>query len=69
MSSQVSTLAPELTGRWTKARRFDTAWEMIRQIEPVKWISHRFALADAARAFDLLDRRPQEALQVIFDYT
>lgn len=68
LSSQVSSLAPELSGRWTKARRFDLAWEMIRQVRPAQFITQRFAFADAAQAYHLLDQKPAETIQVIFDY-
>jgi 2-desacetyl-2-hydroxyethyl bacteriochlorophyllide A dehydrogenase len=69
ISSQVTTLAPELSGRWDKARRFAVAWEMIRQVNPQKWITHRFPLDQASQAYDLLDRRADQAIQVIFDYS
>ncbi len=69
ISSQVSTLAPALSGRWSKTRRFNLAWEMIRQLSPSRWITHRFPVEDAAQAYQLLDRNPGEAIQVIFTYT
>ncbi len=68
ISSQVSTISPELSGRWDKARRFDVAWKALERIKPDKWITHRFALDDAANAYRLLDESPQETIQVIFDY-
>ncbi len=66
ISSQVSTLAPELRGRWSTSRRFGLAWEMIRRIKPQRFITHRFPLHEAAQAYRLLDERPAEALQVVF---
>ena len=68
ISSQVSTLAPELSGRWNKARRFNTAWKVLERIKPEKWITHRFAISDAEKAYQLLDQNPQETIQVIFNY-
>ncbi|MBW2432366.1 MAG: zinc-binding dehydrogenase [Deltaproteobacteria bacterium] len=68
ISSQVSTLSPELSGRWTKKRRIHMAWEMIRRCEPAQFISHQFPLTRAKEAYDLLDKNPDEALQVIFTY-
>ncbi len=68
ISSQVSTIAPELSGRWDKARRFRVAWEALRRIQPQKWISHRFPIEEAEKAYRLLDENPQETIQVIFDY-
>jgi 2-desacetyl-2-hydroxyethyl bacteriochlorophyllide A dehydrogenase len=69
ISSQVSTISPELSGRWDKSRRFDVAWKALGRIKPEKWITHRFALSDAEKAYQLLDENPQETIQVIFDYS
>jgi 2-desacetyl-2-hydroxyethyl bacteriochlorophyllide A dehydrogenase len=68
ISSQVSTLPPKLSGRWTKKRRINMAWEMIRRCEPAQFISHQFPLNRAKEAYELLDKYPHEALQVIFTY-
>ena len=69
ISSQVSTVAPELRGRWDKARRFRVAWEALEHIRPEKWITHRFPLEEAEEAYSLLDQNPQETIQVIFEYS
>lgn len=68
ISSQVSTIAPELEGRWNKARRFEAAWKALERVKPQKWITHRFSIDQAARAYQLLDENPRETIQVIFDY-
>jgi threonine dehydrogenase-like Zn-dependent dehydrogenase len=64
----VSSIAPGLTGRWNKSRRLQLAWQMLRQVRPAGCITQRFALADASLAYALIDRRPAETIQVIFDY-
>jgi 2-desacetyl-2-hydroxyethyl bacteriochlorophyllide A dehydrogenase len=69
ISSQVSTISPELSSRWDKPRRFDVAWKALERIKPEKWITHRFPLIDADKAYQLLDENPQETIQIIFDYT
>ncbi len=68
ISSQVSSLAPELTGRWNKARRFAVAWEAIQRIQPEKWITQRYPHEKAAEAYQLLDHSPSESIQVILEY-
>ncbi len=68
ISSQVSSIAPELTGRWNNKRRLDLAWKMLRLVRPSDCITHRFALADASLAYSLIDHSPEETIQVIFDY-
>jgi threonine dehydrogenase-like Zn-dependent dehydrogenase len=69
ISSQVSTIAPELEGRWDKARRFEAAWKALEQIEPKKWITHRFAIDNAAEAYRQLDERPQDTIQIMLTYS
>jgi 2-desacetyl-2-hydroxyethyl bacteriochlorophyllide A dehydrogenase len=69
ISSQVSSIAPELSGRWDKGRRFGVAWEALKRIQPQKWITHRFPVEEAAKAYQLLDEHPQETLQVLFIYS
>jgi 2-desacetyl-2-hydroxyethyl bacteriochlorophyllide A dehydrogenase len=68
ISSQVSTIAPELSGRWDKARRFQVAWAALKRIQPQKWITHRFPIEEAAEAYRMLDENPQEAIQVLLEY-
>ena len=68
ISSQVSTLAPEFSGRWSKDRRLNVAWEMIRRIKPADFITHRFDIHRAREAYELLNERPGEAIQVVLAY-
>jgi threonine dehydrogenase-like Zn-dependent dehydrogenase len=68
ISSQVSTLAPELSGRWDKARRFAAVWKALERIRPEKWITHRFPIEKAVNAYKLLDENPQETIQLVFTY-
>lgn len=68
ISSQVSSIAPELSGRWDKTRRFNLAWQALERIQPEKWISARFPIAQAAAAYELLDQRPGEVMQIVFEY-
>jgi threonine dehydrogenase-like Zn-dependent dehydrogenase len=44
VTSQVSNIPPELTGRWDKKRRFDLTWNTIRLIKPSRLISSVSAL-------------------------
>lgn len=67
-SSQVSSMAPEFDGRWTKMRRFEVAWEMIRQLKPSRLITHRFPIEQAAEAYQLLDKNPEKVIQVLLTY-
>lgn len=68
ISSQVSSIAPELSGRWDKARRFQQAWRMIRQVKPQALISHRIPIDQAADIYKLLDQAPEQVLQAVYIY-
>lgn len=68
VSSQVSTLAPELRGRWDKSRRFDVAFDRLRRLDTEALATHRLPFDDAAEAYELLDDRPNDALHVILTY-
>jgi len=68
ISSQVSTLAPALAGRWDKPRRLATAWHHLRALDPARLISHRYPVTAAADAYRQLDQRPGETLQVLLTY-
>ena len=68
ISSQVSSLSPGFAGRWTKKRRLETAWDMIRRIRPAPLVTHRYPIRQANKAFELLDKNPEEAMQVVITY-
>ena len=68
VSSQVSTVKPEISGRWSKPRRFDLAWEMLKKIRPSRWITQRFPFAQTGQAYQLIDQNPGETIQVVFTY-
>jgi threonine dehydrogenase-like Zn-dependent dehydrogenase len=68
ISSQVSTLTPDLLARWNKTRRLDGAWSMLRRVPVGDLITHTFPIAEAAQAYTLLDQQPEQAVQVIFTH-
>ena len=68
LSSQVSTLDPVLSGCWSKGRRLQLAQDSLALVRPEQFITQRFPLEEAARAYELLDRHPEQALQVVLDY-
>lgn len=69
ITSQVSTLAPALSGRWSKQRRFDLAWEMIRRLDPTQLITHRVPLQQAGSLYQQLHEARAGIVQPLFDYT
>ena len=67
-TSQVTTLAPHLNGRWDKLRRFELCWDMLRQVNPQQLISHRVYLEDASALYKQLDQSPEAITQAVFIY-
>lgn len=68
ISSQVSSMSPALTGRWSKDRRMTLAIDWLNRICPERFITHQFPLGQAQEAFELSADRNAGALQVIFTY-
>ena len=68
VSSQVSTLAPHLTGRWTKARRMQSAWRFLADLPLERLVTHRFPVEEAADAYRLIDQQPEQTVQVLLKY-
>lgn len=68
VSSQVSTIAPELRGRWDHDRRMNHTLDWLDRIELDRLITHRIPFFEAARAYELLDS-DQPTLQVVLTYT
>ena len=67
-SSQVSTLAPTLSGRWTQKRRLAVAVKMLGLLLPSRLITHRYPIGEAQKAYDRVARQPEDTLQVILEY-
>jgi len=68
ISSQVSHIGPEFTGRWVQDRRTAVVWDLITRLRPSRFITHRYSFTEAAEAYRMLDTHPQESLQVILTY-
>ena len=68
ITSQVSTIDPKFSGRWTKERRFSVAWEMLRAIKPSRLVTHEYPIEEAKVAYDNLHQNSDDILQVILKY-
>jgi len=68
IGSQVSSIAPELTGRWNKTRRYHATWQMLSPVQPARFITQLFPINQAVQAYALIDRHPEEVIQVILTY-
>lgn len=68
ISSQVSSIAPALQGRWDKSRRFETVWAMLASVDPTTLITHRLPVQEAATAYQRLDQQAADVMQIILTY-
>jgi threonine dehydrogenase-like Zn-dependent dehydrogenase len=68
IASQVSGIAPRLSGRWSTRRRLTTAATLLPSMQPERLITHRLPFEAAATAYRLLDERAGEALQIVLTY-
>jgi threonine dehydrogenase-like Zn-dependent dehydrogenase len=68
ISSQVSSIPPGLSGRWNQSRRYQVTWQMLQAVKPARFITHRFPIAQAAQAYELMDQNPADVVQVILTY-
>jgi threonine dehydrogenase-like Zn-dependent dehydrogenase len=66
-STQVSRIDPALSGRWDKSRRLQTVLELLQQIRPSRYITHRFALDRAQKAYQLLENHPEQCVQIVLE--
>ena len=67
-SSQVGRSNPELAPRWDRERRTDTVLALLGRLGLENLITHRLAFDRSPEAYQLLDDRPEEAVQVVFTY-
>jgi len=68
IGSQVSTLAPEYTGRWSRSRRTMQALNRVRDLRPGRWITQRFDVRQVREAFRMLDESPERSIQAVLTY-
>ena len=68
VSSQVSTLDPALAPRWDRARRAALVSALLEELPLNELVTHRVPFGQAGAAYELLDRRAGECLQVVLDY-
>jgi 2-desacetyl-2-hydroxyethyl bacteriochlorophyllide A dehydrogenase len=69
--SQIYGVSPELTYRWNQARLIATVMQLqargVLDLRPI--ITQVVPFCDAAEAFRLVDKQPEQAVQVVLDFT
>ncbi|MEU4623598.1 zinc-binding dehydrogenase [Actinoplanes sp. NPDC023801] len=68
--SQIGGVPAAVAGRWDQIRLNQTFLRLARdrRIDPAGLVSHVVPVHEAASAFQMLDRSPQEALQVVLTF-
>lgn len=72
-SSQVSSIAPDLRGRWDRERRREAAWRELRRLAGEhriadRLVTDRVPVDDAPAAYRRLAADDTDAIQVLFTY-
>lgn len=66
--SQTGNIRPELSNRWNMARRHQAVIDLMPRLNLKPLITHRIDHREAACAYDLIDKRPEEVMQVVLTY-
>ena len=64
-SSQVGRMSPELSPRWDRARRTEAVIGLLPRLRLKEIISHRMPFEEAPQAYRMVDKSPDEAIQVV----
>jgi alcohol dehydrogenase len=67
-SSQVSRIDPDHADRWDKDRRMDVVRSWLAETDLSALLTHEFPIEQAGEAYQLLDERRDEAVQVTLTY-
>jgi 2-desacetyl-2-hydroxyethyl bacteriochlorophyllide A dehydrogenase len=68
ISSQVGSIDPALSARWSRERRAELARDVLPRLCLTDFITHRIPFELAAEAYALVDIHPDEAVQVTLTY-
>ena len=68
LQAQGSGVNPELLARWTHERKIKSSLAYMPQLKLNELITHTIDFADAQSAYDLVDKNPSEAIQVVLKY-
>ena len=71
VASQIGGVPPAAAPRWTVERLQTTFMRLVAdgRVDPGPLVTNTVAAAEVASAYDLLDRAPGDAMQVVIDFT
>ncbi len=64
-SSQVGRMNPELSPRWDRVRRTEAVIGLLPRLRLKEIVSHRMPFEEAPQAYRMVDKSPDEAIQVV----
>jgi threonine dehydrogenase-like Zn-dependent dehydrogenase len=64
-SSQVGRMNPELSPRWDRVRRTEAVSGLLPRLRLKEIVSHRMPFEEAPQAYRMVDKSPDEAIQVV----
>lgn len=70
LASQIGSVPQRLRARWDVPRLQRTVVDALAdgRLDPLPLVTHRYGLDDAAAAYEMLDRDPSGALQVVLEF-
>ena len=68
ISSQIGGISPELSHRWSAARRMEAVLSLMPKLNLEGLITDVVDLEGAAAAYEMIDKHPQDILQIVLDY-
>jgi threonine dehydrogenase-like Zn-dependent dehydrogenase len=68
ISSQVSTLPPEIASRMDRNRRTELTWWYLTRLDPELLITCRLPFSRAAEAYQALDEDREKHILAVLDY-
>jgi len=66
--SQTGEIDPAISNTWDKARRQNICMELLQQLKLDNLITHEFALQDAQKAYEKIEKNPSDIIQAVFKY-
>jgi 2-desacetyl-2-hydroxyethyl bacteriochlorophyllide A dehydrogenase len=69
VSSMAATVGSGLQPRWNRTRRFGVVMDFLAAVPIEHFITHRFDISEAARAYELLDDPASGALGILVTYS
>jgi len=66
--SQAGSVNPALSHRWNSQRLLEVASNLLPKLELGPLITHAFRFEEASRAYELIDKHPEDCIQVVLRY-